>query len=214
MTSSTSSTPVSSVILEDDETTKSQGQIPPAKRWCFTIFQFEDDWRNQVSSVFQPLSQFCIGLEKCPKTHNMHLQGYAEFHKKCRPLTALRKVFPGIHLEKAQKPRMANIRYCSKEGDFINTFESGDLLDFNLQNIKNVFSSLDNPQKDNHIGFETLIWRACFGESRRLKPPSSISQFKNIVEIAFHDCTMSEFPPYFTTDQKKYFDPKYKKYMV
>ena len=197
MDSSTSSTPVSSVILEDDETLKSSGQIAPAKRWCFTIFKFEDDWRSQISSKFQGIADFCVGLEKCPKTRNTHLQGYVEFFKKCRPLTALRAEFPGIHIEKAKKPRIANIRYCVKDGDFINTFDGADLLEFNIKNIKCVWSSMDHPYKGTKLTFETLIWRACFGECRKLHLPPSVTAFKNTVEIAYHDCVASDYPPYF-----------------
>ena len=69
--------------------------------------------------LFQVSDNYIIGEEVCPKTKKKHLQGYAKFAKKCRPLVKFKEVFPDIYLRKAIAPLMNNYDYCKKEGNFV-----------------------------------------------------------------------------------------------
>lgn len=88
--------------------------IHPAKRWCFTL-HFEEDYDNSYIEHLKTCSSGgIVGREICPTTGKKHFQGYVENEKKVRfqhfglPETT--------HWENATKPKIANIRYCSKEG--------------------------------------------------------------------------------------------------
>lgn len=100
-------------------------QISPAKRWCFTWFDFPKDWESSNSSIFKylpdPERDFIIyGYEICPGTKRPHLQGYIEFHTKKRPLST---PFPtGVNWLKCKGDRLSNLTYCSKDGRFISNF--------------------------------------------------------------------------------------------
>lgn len=61
-----------------------------------------------------------LGLETCPTTKRVHIQGYIETFKKVRP-TAIKKYFNDntIHIKPAIADREHNRNYCKKEGQYI-----------------------------------------------------------------------------------------------
>jgi hypothetical protein len=100
-------------------------QISPAKGWAITIFEFPEDWKTWISSrVPDCEGKYIFGLEKCPNSGNMHLQGYIHFEKKCRAFNKIKDwLGESVHIEKARKPQTNNVKYCSKDGDYISTFK-------------------------------------------------------------------------------------------
>lgn len=166
---------------------KRKPQISPAKRWCFTIFQFDkENWKSQVSSMFRYTDAYVVGLEKCPKTGNLHLQGYVNFAKKERPLNRFSKVFPGIHFEKTKGSEYDNYKYCSKEGDFINQ-NITITLPFNVKNIIDLWKQdYEIEYKDKFIDY-LVFYEWCYYcvRSRRLGYPTSERQQKDTLRVAF-----------------------------
>lgn len=97
---------------------------PPNRRYrsaCFTL----NNWTEEIyNSITQELSQrakgFVIGKE-VGESGTPHLQGYVEFKAQVY-FTTLKKLAPTAHWEKAKGNREQNIKYCTKDGDFVCTF--------------------------------------------------------------------------------------------
>ena len=89
------------------------------KRWVFTWNNYSDQWEESIlgGSNGTALEGFIIGRE-IGESGTKHLQGYLEFKSATRPLEG--KKYPKeIHWEYAKGNRVANVAYCSKDGDFI-----------------------------------------------------------------------------------------------
>lgn len=88
-----------------------------SKSWTFTRNNYNSDdltffleWQDYLYLVF--------GKEVAPTTGTPHLQGYFTLRKAVRP-SYLKRVLPrGTHFEIAQKPLIANFRYCSKSHNY------------------------------------------------------------------------------------------------
>lgn len=95
-------------------------QIPPSKRWCFTLNNYTEEL---VSAIVPVLEQNCkigmVGKEIGEECGTPHLQGYVEFIKKCRPLSLFGNLCNKFHWEKCKGSRDENIVYCSKDGDVV-----------------------------------------------------------------------------------------------
>lgn len=88
-----------------------------AKRWCFTWNNYPENWVALLAPVMGSDHEWIFGKEKAPTTGTPHIQGYVEFPKKCRPLE---KGLPKqIIWEACNGNRAKNVKYCSKEGDYI-----------------------------------------------------------------------------------------------
>lgn len=91
-------------------------QISCAKRWVFVLNNWTEE---QYSSIVPKLNYYCekwvIGKE-VGASGTPHLQGFARFKKKCRPMGILN--IPQIHWEIARGKDQENFEYCSKDGDF------------------------------------------------------------------------------------------------
>ena len=93
-------------------------QIPPAKRWCFTL----NNWTIEEYSSIVPLcKETCIkwiigkevGAEGTP-----HLQGFCYFKDKVRPLSVF-SFTNRIKWIKAKGNDDSQFKYCSKEHDYV-----------------------------------------------------------------------------------------------
>lgn len=95
-------------------------RITPSKRWCFT-------WNNPDINLYDDFFKkletldtlYIIGLE-FGDNMTPHLQGYIEFKKKVRPLETF--TLRVVHWEKCKGTREDNIKYCSKDNNFITNF--------------------------------------------------------------------------------------------
>lgn len=100
-----------------------------ARRWCFTWNNYPGDMTS-VKDNDEPWKQaldrcnycYCtVGFEEA-ETGTKHLQGYFEFTSGKR-FGTLKKLLPGVHLEKCKGSALANREYCQKTGLF---WESGE----------------------------------------------------------------------------------------
>lgn len=93
-------------------------RVTPAKRWCFT-------WNNYPGNVFETLEQMAQSFEleyifgkEVGENGTEHIQGYIESETKFRPVEKL-KLDKTIHWERAKGTKLANVKYCSKDGNAI-----------------------------------------------------------------------------------------------
>jgi hypothetical protein len=91
-----------------------------SRRWCFTIFPFENfeqyPWAEDIETLPKhPKERYCVWqLEVCPTSGNYHVQGYVELSATVR-LSSMVSWIPGGHYEVAQGPREACKQYCMKQ---------------------------------------------------------------------------------------------------
>lgn len=89
-------------------------QISPAKKWCFTLNNYNDDDISSIVPLFKEYCDIAFFSKEVGESGTPHLQGYFEFKTKRRPLS----VFPAnAHYEKAKGNLKANIEYCSKDNE-------------------------------------------------------------------------------------------------
>lgn len=93
------------------------------RAYCLTMYpddkkdlvQKEADVKALVTSGSSTYA--VVGREVCPVTLRNHLQCYITF-KNAKTFTAVKRMFPGAHIEKAIATASMNRTYCIKEGDF------------------------------------------------------------------------------------------------
>lgn len=109
----------SSRVNMNTQNDSNQYQNAKYSRWCGTWPNYtEDGLKELMTSLQKSTKYYIIGREICPKTSTPHLQMYLEFLTRKR-LSELKKLNSAIHWEKTLKPRLANVRYCKKEGKYI-----------------------------------------------------------------------------------------------
>lgn len=91
-------------------------QISPAKKWCFTFNNYSEKDINELVPKISTLASRVIIGQETGNGGTPHLQGYVEFHKKCRPKNNFNEK---IHWEKAKGNAIQNNTYCSKEDKVI-----------------------------------------------------------------------------------------------
>jgi len=89
-------------------------QQAPALNWIFTLNNYNQE---EYEALCNTECQYQIIGKERGKEGTPHLQGYIQFTKKTR-ITALKKLSPRAHWEKARGTPEENQRYCSKDGDF------------------------------------------------------------------------------------------------
>lgn len=80
-----------------------------------TLQAFETEIANSVS--LGHIVYAVIGWEIAPGTGRTHLQVYLYFAN-ARSIMAIRKAYPGVHVEGAIATATINRNYCTKEGNF------------------------------------------------------------------------------------------------
>lgn len=99
-------------------TSKTKKRISGAKRWMFTWNNYPEDWLAQMAPCLEGV-EWCAGYEVGEKG-TPHVQGYAEFPEKVRPI-GYRGCPKDVHWgDKDGKPCKGNrqhcVNYCSKDG--------------------------------------------------------------------------------------------------
>lgn len=181
----------------------------PAKRWCFTIFEFKESWKEDICAMFQKNDSYIFGFEICPKSGNKHLQGYVEFAKKERPLIRWRKMFPGVHIEKAKSNRKINITYCSKDGDIVKRgFLDDDEVDKWCDKVAvRIWWEDYKLEKEimpgcHRLVFQQAFWEAVFLEKKFTCPPN-VSALRAFMEVFYHRLEYSTVPVWWDGVDKK-----------
>lgn len=97
--------------------------------WSFTWNNYtDDDYSNLIDLLNEHEAKYIVGKE-IGSNGTPHLQGYIHWQKK-RRLTELKKINSKIHWEPSKKCEAANIKYCSKEGNYvISGFDEPEKLD-------------------------------------------------------------------------------------
>lgn len=89
----------------------------PCRRWCFTFNNYsEQEYDILLNKLKELCEYFIVGKER---KSTIHLQGFICLKLKARFSTLKNKLNPRIHFEKAKFSVQHNIRYCSKENDFV-----------------------------------------------------------------------------------------------
>lgn len=110
-----------------------------SRKWCLTLNNYTE---HDIQSLSSYWDKYIIGKEK-GKEGTPHLQCYFE-KTNAVAFSVLKKLFPRGHWEKSKGNRKANIKYCSKEKDFIENFK----VDINDE----VQEIMDDEYKD-------VVWR-------------------------------------------------------
>jgi len=94
------------------------------RRFCFTWNNYPLDAEEQLRCFFERKSgeYLVVGREK-GESGTAHLQGYFCL-KHGIAFSALKKIFPQLHIERAKGTPKQNQTYCTKDGDF---FEVGEV---------------------------------------------------------------------------------------
>lgn len=104
-----STTPVSQ--SREPETQKSYRNI------CFTLFYEDLTEVSKMEAWLEKQSYGVMGLETCPTTKKLHIQGYVEF-KSPKTFKTLKRRWPSMHFEARHASAKAAAEYCKKEGQF------------------------------------------------------------------------------------------------
>ena len=90
-----------------------------SKNYAFTWNNYQEtqDWSTIIETFARNNCEFvCYAEEKAPTTGIQHLQGYISLKGKKRLSTLKNMLNKEIHFERARKCKLANYRYCTKEG--------------------------------------------------------------------------------------------------
>lgn len=99
-----------------------------AKRWCFTLFEYDESVLNHLSDC-KEIDKLVYQEEKAPETGRLHIQGFCTLFKKTT-VAQVKKFLrcESVHLEVAKGNDKQCYEYCtkseSKTGLFL--FERGD----------------------------------------------------------------------------------------
>lgn len=101
-------------------TTKKDKSNDPARNYCFTTYlPFENE--VVIMKELKDLKYMIYGVEVCPKTSQIHFQGYLELKKPMR-IAALKKLgIKTTHFEKRRGTQQQAIDYCKKDGKWQET---------------------------------------------------------------------------------------------
>lgn len=97
-----------------------------ANHWCLTWHapltqqNSREEWREECYEKINAVAstKYCIlGLERCPTTLRVHLQGFVAFEAKQR-LSKIKKIDPTIHWERRMGSVEQAIEYCKKEEEW------------------------------------------------------------------------------------------------
>lgn len=86
-----------------------------AKNYTFTHYGPFEGVIALSSGLPEDLKYAIFQKEKCPETGREHIQGYVQFHRKCRGIAKLQKIIGNCHVEVARGTLDDNKKYCSKE---------------------------------------------------------------------------------------------------
>lgn len=109
--------PLGSDVLGNTKPEQSEEKrIAASKKWCFTLNNWLQGSLDLILSKIQK-DEYLIGKE-IGENGTPHLQGYIKFKTKSRPMEKFKEI-PQIHWEKCKGTEIDNIKYCSKDGDYV-----------------------------------------------------------------------------------------------
>lgn len=93
---------------------KVDNRQPPAKHWCFTWNNYDEDTFTLLDEYFSDKCSYMIYQEEIGEEGTPHLQGYMELKTKKRKQTIVNEISTNLHLEKRRGTRAAARNYCKK----------------------------------------------------------------------------------------------------
>lgn len=119
MSSSNSSTEGGNTIPPSSPNLNVQKQVSPAKRWSFTFNNYTEINLVKIVPILRNNCLCAFFSKEIGESGTNHLQGYAEFKSKVRPVSLFKHITNSIHWEKSKGTREDNINYCSKDGELV-----------------------------------------------------------------------------------------------
>lgn len=106
-------------VEKEGNTDTSFSKKQPSRKtfYCFTLHNYENIFEDVIRQLQKISKKRIVGKEICPTTGNKHLQGFVALNKPMR-ITEL-KISGNPHFEPCIASEEANVKYCSKEGDYI-----------------------------------------------------------------------------------------------
>jgi len=123
-------------------------QTDKSTRWQFTAY--EDQWSlfNDIES-HTIVAEWGWQTEVCPTTQRKHYQGYLRTHGQVR-FTALRKEFPGVHLEVANNWN-ALVNYCRKTDTALADTQVSQVSTYQHWTMERLFTEMARHAYDAHL---------------------------------------------------------------
>lgn len=90
-----------------------------AKRWCFTLNNYDEAEYTAVWDALRGLCSYAIVARERGAEGTPHLQGYAIFTAQYRLSRVKDLVSSRAHFEISRGSPQSNREYCTKEGDFV-----------------------------------------------------------------------------------------------
>lgn len=90
-----------------------------AKNWCVTLNNYGQEDVDRISDIEGIGACYCIIGREVGSSGTKHLQCYVQFRSR-KSLAAVKRVLGNrIHAEVARGTAEQNVKYCSKEGDYV-----------------------------------------------------------------------------------------------
>lgn len=90
------------------------------KNWCFTLNNYNEIEVKELKEIFGSNGSYIMGFET-GNSGTPHIQGFISFNNKTRPMELIKN--KRIHWEKCKGSFKDNIKYCSKDGNYISNIE-------------------------------------------------------------------------------------------
>lgn len=95
------------------------GNTKPARlrsrAWTLTLFNYKEE---DITLLSQQFTKYIIGEEICPTTNKQHLQCFL-YNNHQVSFSSIKEKWPTAHIETAKGSIEDNLKYCSKEGNYI-----------------------------------------------------------------------------------------------
>lgn len=94
--------------------------MPTAKKsYVFTLNNYTEDEYTTIQGNLRDEATYAVIGREIGESGTPHLQGYVLFRKSYRFETIKHRFFPRAHIEVASGSPDVNLKYCSKDGDYI-----------------------------------------------------------------------------------------------
>lgn len=106
-------------VDEEGNTVTSSSKKQPSRKtfYCFTVPNYVTNYDEIIRQLKCISKKGIVGKEICPTTGTPHLQGFIALNKPMR-ISEI-KILGKPHFESCKGDEEQNVKYCSKEGDFI-----------------------------------------------------------------------------------------------
>lgn len=131
---------------------KSKKKTTRSRCWVFTLNNYTNKEYEDILKAFNAKNgcEYIVGKEIGKKNNVKHLQGYVNL-RSAMSFSAIKKLMPNAHIEKARGNKQKNFDYCSKDGNYETNMK--------LKNIKNVREILKNLCLKEYEGVVWKTWQ-------------------------------------------------------